>query len=285
MKLKERIRYLFEKYNFSPNLSLSQNFLIDPKIASRIVEEAGLKREDSVLEVGAGTGVLTSYLVERAKKVWAVEIDERLCRILKDELSDRENLEVICKDIIHLDLKKLFSDSGKEKIKVVGNLPYHVASFLLLHFARENWWDIMLFTIQREVADKLLSPPGDKKRGVLTVLMSYYTDMERVIDIPPQAFYPPPRVSSTVVRIRKRKITPVKDEKLFTSTVKAAFSSKRKILLNSIARGLNLPRGLTREVLIKSGISEKKRAEELKIEDFIRISNLLLERKVASKCC
>lgn len=283
MKLKERTEYLFEKYNFFPNSSLSQNFLIDLKTVCRIVEEIGLKKGDLVLEIGAGTGVLTSYLLEKAKKVWAVEIDEKLCQILKDELGEKGNLEVICEDVTKLDIKKLFS--GKDKIKVVGNLPYHIASFLLLHLARENWWDIMLFTIQREVADKLLSSPGEKKRGALTVLMSYYTDMERVIDIPPQAFYPPPKVSSTVVRIRRKKDFSAKDEKLLVSTIKAAFSSRRKMLLNSLAKGLNLPKEVVRSVLINSGIPEKKRAEQLKIEDFVKISNLLWEKKIASKCC
>jgi len=279
MKLKEKVEYLFQKHNFFPQRSLSQNFLIDPGILSRLVEEIHLKEDDLILEIGAGTGILTSHLVKKAKKVWAVEIDEKLCQILKKELNKRENLRIICADITRLCMEKLLPE--EEKIKVVGNLPYHIASWLMFHLVKKPWVDLMVFTIQREVAGKLLSPPGDKKRGTLTVLISYYADVERVIDVPPQAFYPSPRVGSTVIRIKPEKKLLARDEKLFLATVKAAFASRRKTLLNSLSRGLGVSREEVRTVLAKSGIPEKKRAEELKVEDFVSISNLFQEERIA----
>ena len=181
MKLKEQINFIFEKYNFFPRKSLSQNFLIDPKILSRLIEEINLKGQDLVLEIGAGTGILTSELASRARKVWAVEIDEKLCEILKEELAESSNLEIICADVTKLCLEKFFPQ-GK-KIKVVGNLPYHIASWLMLELARKYWVDHMVFTIQREVAEKITASPGSKKRGMLTVLLTYYADVEKVIDM------------------------------------------------------------------------------------------------------
>jgi len=281
MKLKEKLQHLLVIHDFFPKSYLSQNFLIAPNIILRIVEEIEIGKKDLVLEIGAGTGILTSHLVKKAKKVWAVEVDEKLCRILREEMGKAENLEIICKDIKQVDLDKLFS--GRGKIKVVGNLPYHIASRLILHLIRKKWWKVMIFTIQREVAERLLSPPGDKKRGVLTVITSYYADVEKVIDIPPQAFYPPPRVSSTVIRLRPGKRLKAKNEDFLIATVKAGFASRRKTLLNCFSRELKLPRNLIEDVLIKSEIPEKARAEELKVEDFVRLSNLLLDEELARK--
>jgi len=274
MKLKEKVEYLLAKHNLWPKSSLSQNFLIDPRIVSRLVEEVGLGEKEVVVEIGAGTGVLTSVLVERAKKVLAVEVDKDLCRILEDELGGKNNLEIICEDITKLDLDKLVS--GENKVKVVGNLPYHIASHLLLHLVRERWWQVAVFTVQREVAERLLSPPGNKTRGALTVIVSYYSDVERIMDIPSQAFYPAPKVTSTVVRMKpKEREFVAKNEDFFVNVVKASFSARRKILLNSLKRGLRLSREIVGEILVKSGVSEKMRAEELEVEDFIKISNQL----------
>lgn len=273
MKLKERLERLLTGYNLCPKSYLSQNFLIDPRILSRMVREIGLEEKEVVVEIGAGTGILTSHLTRKAKKVLAVEIDEELCKILKDELKDKKNLEIVCKDVTELNLERLFS--GKDEIKVAGNLPYHIASRLLLDLVRKKWWKVMIFTVQREVAERLLSPPGTKTRGALTIITSYFANVKKIIDVPPQAFYPAPKVSSTIIKITPNKGLEAKDEKLFINTVKASFSFRRKTLLNSVVRELNLSREGVRDILAKSGVSEKARAEELEVEDFIRISNLL----------
>ena len=133
----------------------------------------------------------------------------------------------------------------------------------------------MVFTIQREVADRLLSPPGNKTRGALTVIVSYYADIEKVIDIPPQAFYPAPKVSSTVVRIKSKKEDGAKNEELFLDTVRAGFAARRKTLLNCLTKELSLPRPLVRNILAECEIPEKRRAEQLEVEDFVKISNFL----------
>jgi len=278
MKLKEKVENLLKAYDFSPKSYFSQNFLIDPRIIARLVEEIKIEKDDLILEIGAGTGILTSFLVEKARKVWAVEVDEKLCEILKKELGEKEELEIICQDIAKVNLDLLFS--GK-KIKVVGNIPYHITSWLLLFLVRKKWWKQMILTIQKEVAEKLTSPPGDKKRSFLPVVVSFYADVRKVMDIPPQAFYPSPKVTSSVVRLRPKKKTEELDEELFMKIVKAAFTSKRKTLVNSLSMKLKLPREIIKDVLLKVGLSEKIRAEKLKTEDFVEITKFFMEEKIA----
>ena len=278
MKLKKRLEHLLTLYDVSPKSFLSQHFLIDIKGVSRLLWEIGLEKTDLVLEIGAGTGILTSHLAEKAKKVWAVEVDEELCHILRDELQGKGNVEILCQDITRLDLDILFV--GKNDIKVIGNLPYHIASWLLLHLAGKKWWNVIICTVQREVAQRLLSPPGKKTRGALTVMVSYYTNVEKIMDIPPQAFYPVPKVSSTVVRMRPREGFEAKSEELFLDMVKAGFTNRRKTLLNSLTRELHLPRQMVQDTLTRCGVPEKTRAEELQVKDFVTISNLLLKERV-----
>ena len=148
MKLKEKLENLLALYDFSLKSSLSQNFLIDSKIVLRLAQEMELEKKDLVLEIGCGTGILTHHIAKKAKKVWAVEIDKELCSILKGQLKNLGNLEIINEDITKLDLGKLFYN--KNNLKVVGNLPYHITSWLLLHLVREKWWKVMIFTIEPE---------------------------------------------------------------------------------------------------------------------------------------
>lgn len=275
MRLKEKLEYFLGSYNLCPKSSLSQNFLIDPKMVARIVDEIGPKKDEVVVEIGAGTGILTSHLVNKTGKVLAIEIDEGLCRIIRHQLGGEERLEIVCQDVTRVNLDSLIPKENK--VKVVGNLPYHIASWLILHLTEKRWWEVMVFTIQREVAQRLLAPPRDKARGALTVIVSYYADIERLIDIPPQAFYPAPKVSSTVVRIKpaNREVV-AKDEKFFKNLVKAGFSFRRKTLSNSLAKELGIAKQRMKQTLAEANIPEKARAEELEVEDFIKLSNILL---------
>lgn len=285
MKLKAELEQLMAVYSFSPRAYLSQNFLIDPRVVSRLIAEIKLEEKDLVLEIGAGTGVLTSQLIEKAAKVWAVEVDGTLCKVLTDKFGASSNLEIIERDIAKVDFDNLFS--GVHSIKVIGNLPYHIATRIILDFVTKKWWKSMLFTIQREVAERILSSPGKKTRGALTVNTSYYVTVERIMDIPAQAFFPIPKVTSTVMSMKPRKIKiEAKNERLFLDVVSASFSNRRKTLLNSLSRGLNLPRDFTQNILRSAKIPEKIRAEQMEVEDFVRMSNVLLEkRRDDAFCC
>jgi len=276
-KLKEKTEYLWYKYDFVPKRRLSQNFLIDPHIVERIIKALELSEEDTVLEIGAGTGVLTEQLVQKGSRVIAVEVDKRLCTLLREELKGYDNLEVICADITRIPLEEKFFKSGL--VKVVGNLPYQIASSLLLSLVPQDWIKFLVVMVQREVAQRIMAKPGDKRRGVLSVLLNYYSTISRITDVPPQAFVPPPKVGSSVVKIKKRKSYRIKAENGFSLVVRAAFSLKRKMLANSLSAGLGINRELIKEKLSKAGVDWRRRPEDLSVEEFVRISNSL--RKVS----
>ena len=273
MKLKEKTEYLWEKYNFTPKKELGQNFLIDPCIVDRIIESSKLTKADTVVEVGAGTGVVTERLAKSAGKVIGVEIDEKLCQILKEELADYDNLKIICGDIEQFCFQKRFTQS--QSVKIVGNLPYQIASSFLLNLARKEWIKFMVVMVQREVAEKLLARPGEKKRGTLTVLMNYYTIINRVINAPPQVFIPAPKVGSSLIRIDRKENRLAKNEDRFMSVVKGAFRLRRKMLVNALSSELGKDKTLIKERLNRIGINGKRRAEDLTVEEFVRISEAL----------
>jgi len=273
MKLKDKVEYLWHKYNFTPKRELGQNFLIDPHIIERIIETLKLNKEDTILEIGAGTGVLTEKLVEKGGEVIAVEVDKNLCKMLKKELEEHLNLKIICEDITQISFDEEFKQA--KSVKLAGNLPYYIASSILLDMIKKDWIKFMVVMVQREVAERLLAKPGNKKRGKLTVLMDYYGDREKIIDVPPQAFIPPPNVGATLLKIEKRERYKAKDENNFFSVVKAAFSSRRKMLANSLSKGLGINKDLIKEKLESTGIDWEERAEELTEEEFISISNSL----------
>ncbi|RLE06935.1 ribosomal RNA small subunit methyltransferase A [Candidatus Aerophobetes bacterium] len=274
MKLKEKTEYLWYEYNFTPRRELGQNFLIDPHIVDRIIESLKLTRSDVVLEIGAGTGVLTEKLVQRSGKVVAVEIDERLCELLRKELKGYKNLEIVCEDITKIPLGEKFSNLDYS-VKVAGNLPYGIASSLLLNLAKQEWVKEMVVMVQREVAERMLAKPGCKKRGALTVLLNYYATSSKIIDVPPQAFTPSSKVGSSVIKVKKKSKHRVKDEENFASVVKASFSLRRKMLANSLSAGLGMDRELIKERLRQVEIDWRRRAEELTLEEFIRMSESL----------
>ena len=281
MKLKEKTEWLWQKYHFTPKKDLGQHFLIDPLILDRIVKSLHLKIHDELLEIGAGTGTLTERLAQEGTKLVAVEVDEALCQILKEELKDYPNVKIICEDISQFSLEEQFKGS----FKVVGNLPYQIASSLLLNLIKRENVGLLVVMVQREVAERLLSPPGCKKRGVLTVLMQHYALIENIIDVPSHAFIPPPRVASSLIRIERRKIHPPEEAQVIFRVVKAAFSSRRRMLINALSGALRRDKNLIREKLREAGIDEELRAEDLVEEDFIKLCQVLREEIYEKKDC
>jgi len=273
MKLKEKTEYLWEKYNFTPKKELGQNFLIDPCIVDRIIESSKLTKADTVVEVGAGTGVLTERLAKSAGKVIGVEIDKKLCQILREELAKYDNLKIICEDIERFCFEKRFDQP--QSVKIVGNLPYQITSSFLLNLARKEWIKFMVVMVQRGAAGRLLARPGDKRRGRLTVLMNYYTTINRVIDVPPQAFIPAPKVGSSLIRIDRKKNHLAKNEDRFIAVVKGAFRWRRKMLVNALSKELGKDKTLVKERLNRIGINGERRAEDLTVEEFVRVSEVL----------
>ncbi len=261
-----------------PKKSLSQNFLINDRAANRIVDSLDLNENDIVLEIGAGSGALTKHLLNKAKKVVAVEIDRRLCDVLQQKFTSHHNLSIINADILKVNLHDLISP--ERSCKVVGNLPYQITSPVLT-FLLENrrLINACVLMVQKEVALRLSSRPGNKDWSPLSIAVQLYADVEILFHLKPSSFFPRPGVDSSVIRLKFLPQTKVQvqDEKRFFMVIRAAFGQRRKILLNSLAANLDLPKGQLEVIFNRIGLDPKRRAETLEMDEFARLSSALYE--------
>jgi 16S rRNA (adenine1518-N6/adenine1519-N6)-dimethyltransferase len=246
--------------------SLGQHFLNNPVILGNIVGAAELEPEDLVVEIGPGPGELTRLIAERAKKVIAIELDETLYENLKPKLSKYSNIELIQGDALEYPFKTL------PEFKVVANIPYYITTPIIFRLleAKETLKSITL-TIQKEVAERIVAPPGGKDYGVLTIAVRYHASANLRMIIPKEAFRPVPKVDSAVVHITilERPSVVVEDEALFFRVVRKAFSQRRKMLSNSL-KGMRLNAGAWLE---RAGIDPQRRPETLSMEEFARLAN------------
>jgi 16S rRNA (adenine1518-N6/adenine1519-N6)-dimethyltransferase len=255
-----------------PKKSLGQNFLRDPHYLRRIAEAARINASDPILEIGPGLGHLTRVLLGLAGHVLAIEVDDRLIPRLRREFSIAENFTLIHADALEYDYSSLTGTW-----KVVGNLPYYVATpiiqKLIEHRTRFSSITIML---QREVAERIAAPPGGKQYGYFSVLVQFYAEPRIEFNVPPGAFTPKPEVNSSVITltIRDRPAADVKDEAFFFHMVKAAFSQRRKTLRNSLKQ-LETPREKMEAVFGSTGIDLGRRAETLSIAEFGALADFL----------
>jgi 16S rRNA (adenine1518-N6/adenine1519-N6)-dimethyltransferase len=273
---------IVDKYKFKFSKSLGQNFLIDDNIVESIVDGADVKSEDYIVEVGPGIGTLTREMGKIAKKVVAIEIDRKLIPILKDTLSDLDNVEVVNQDILKADIHNLIKDKlDGGPIKLVANLPYYITTPIVMKFLEEHVpvTDIVVM-VQKEVADRMNAVPGTKDYGALSVAVQYYCDTDIVAKVPRHMFVPQPNVDSVVIglRVRSTKKYIVDSEEIFFKTVKASFGQRRKTLLNSLS-GLGMfdKEGL-KEILKEANIDEKRRGETLSVDEFANLSNIVNAR-------
>ena len=248
--------------------SLGQNFLFDPAILGRIIEASGIGPDDTVVEIGPGPGRLTLMLSKIAKRVIAIELDSDLYRKLQDELTGRENVELVLGDA----LKYRYDDLGP--FKVVANIPYYITTPIIFSLieARSNLVSMTL-TIQKEVAQRIVASPGPKDYGVLSLAVQYHADPEIKFIIPAGAFRPVPKVDSAVIKMHIRK-TPkvvVADEVLLFKIIRAGFSQRRKTLSNALKP--LMPD--IRDVLIDAGIDPGRRGETLSMDEFAKLADHL----------
>ena len=258
-----------------PIKSFGQSFLTYEPAADRIVEELGLSRDDEVIEIGPGKGVLTSRLLERCRRLTAVEVDGRLVELLRSEFAGQANLDLVHQDILGFDFSR-FRD-----VVVCGNLPYNISSQILFRLLDNlSGWKRGVFTLQREFATRLLAAPGNKDYGAVTVLFELWTERQKLFNLEPDCFKPSPDVMSTVISIRRRDkpLCPVRDAELFKRVVKAAFAQRRKTLGNNLNNGLGLDRPALVEIEQASEIDLKRRAETLSLSDFCRLTETLCAR-------
>ncbi len=229
---------VINKHEFAFQKKFGQNFLIDEGIVNKIVREAGVTKDDFVLEIGPGIGTMTQLLCEQAGGVAAVEIDTNLIPILKETLAEYDNVTIINEDILKVDIKKLAEEkNGGKPIKVVANLPYYITTPIIMGLFESNVpIDSITVMVQKEVADRMQVGPGTKDYGALSLAVQYYSKPQVVINVPPECFIPRPNVGSAVIRLTRYKepLVKVKDEKLMFKLIRASFNQRRKTLANGL---------------------------------------------------
>lgn len=262
--------------------ALGQNFLVDGNVIANIVRAAELGSDDRVLEIGPGRGAITSRLAGTAARVVAVEWDRELVPLLRENLGEYGNTEIVHGDILRTDLKLLLPAFWTGRWKVVANLPYNISSQILFKFIDDrSLFSDLLLMLQKEVGDRLVAPPSCKDYGVLTVLCGLYFDIQKVFLVKPSSFRPIPKVDSSVLRFR---VLPgpridVGDEQLFRRVVKASFAQRRKTLWNCLkaADFFSDDAGL-HEAFGLAGIDEKRRGETLSLEEFAILTKSVMSR-------
>jgi 16S rRNA (adenine1518-N6/adenine1519-N6)-dimethyltransferase len=271
-----------------PRKDLGQNFLVDSSYLDVIVSAADLGRADAVLEIGAGTGVLTRALAERAAHVIAVELDDRLVRVLRAAFEGCRNVDIVHGDVLELCLTDLmqFDRLAYRKCKVVANLPYYITSPVILKLLEElRYLERIVVLVQKEVAERMIAAPGSKRYGAFSVVVQYRAVPELIAIVPPEAFHPSPKIDSAVVRLLMRREPPVNvaSEDMFFAVVRAGFAMRRKTLLRALAMAGETREALTgidektvRQALEVAGVRPDRRAETLTIDDFGRLADALL---------
>ncbi len=276
-----RTREVLERHHMSAKKKFGQNFLIDSGVLEGIVEAAGVTKDDFVLEIGPGIGTLTQYLAEAAGKVVAVEIDKSLLPVLDDTLSDYDNVTVINKDVLKVDIAALAEEyNGGNPVKVVANLPYYITTPIIMKlFESGAPIESITVMVQQEVAERMAAGPGSKDYGSLSLAVGFYAEARQVMDVPPSSFIPQPGVGSAVVSLKKYD-TPrvsVRDEKYMFEIIRTSFNQRRKTIANSISNNphLGASRQLVQDALVGMGIDERARGEILSLEQFAELSDIL----------
>lgn len=273
------LKSALKRYNISPKKYLGQNFLVDEVVVDRMIRACGLVKDDWVMEIGAGLGVLTRRLAREVKNVLAVEKDRNVCVALRDMVKGSGNINIICDDFLGLDIERTLIEAP-EKIKVIGNLPYYITSPIIekLITNRLNF-DSIYITVQKEVAERICASPGGKDYGSLSVFVQFYTRPRILLNIGRDCFYPEPEVDSSFVELMvlRKPSVDVNDADKFFAVVKAGFGQRRKTLLNSLlsSEAITLDKNALAELLKKIGIDPGIRAEKLSLEQFARIANAI----------
>ena len=277
----EGTKAVLNRYPFVFQKKFGQNFLIDPHVLDKIINAADITKEDCVIEIGPGIGSVTEALIANAGKVISIEIDDQLIPILTEQFGECENFRLIHKDVLKVDLHKLIEgESPNRRIKVVANLPYYITTPIVMMLLEHNLpIESITVMVQKEVADRMSSGPGSKQYGAITVAMKYYCDTYLVANVPQNCFMPRPNVDSAVIKLtlHQEPIVDIQDEAQLLKIIKAAFSQRRKTLLNTLSSNGNL--GVSKEdiknILEETGIGPNTRGETLSLEDYARLSNFI----------
>ncbi len=268
-----------KKYDLKLTKTLGQNFLTDINIIRKIVDAGEVTDKDLVIEIGPGIGAMTVVLSERAGKVVAVEIDKNLIPALKENLAHCTNLEIIHADIMKVDIPSLVS-GWDGPLKVISNLPYYITTPIVMMLLESDIpFDMLVFMVQKEVAQRMAAAPSTKDYGALTIAVNYYADPKLCFTVSKNCFIPKPDVDSAVVRLKKRvhASTVEVSKQAFFRVVRSAFSMRRKTLLNSLGSQPWLSGGKEglKAIMGEAGLPESIRAEELTLEQFVNLTRCI----------
>lgn len=274
----EETKFLMKKYHLTANKKLGQNFLIDNIAVEKIVEASNISCDDMIIEIGPGLGTLTSYLLEKAGKVVAIELDDRMIGILKDRFTLYKNFELIQNDVLKVDLDSIIKENSNFKtVKIVANLPYYITTPIIMKLLEENLKiESIVVMVQKEVAQRIVAIPGSKFSGAITYSVHFYATPSEVTLVPKTSFIPEPEVDSEVIKLDIRENVPVllDNKELFFKIIKASFMQRRKTLLNGLINGKILKnKEEVKEIFKKLNFTDNIRGEELTLEQFAQLSN------------
>lgn len=269
-----RARVALEKHFFRPTHSLGQNFILDDGFLSLLLDLANIDASENVLEIGPGPGVMTSLIAGRAKKVLAIEMDEKLRPVLNDVLSGQDNAEVIFTDAMRADLSVIVREKFDGSYRVIANLPYYITADLIQKMlSTRPLPQSICVMVQREAAERLMSNPGAKNWCALAATVRYFGDCEILEDVPPQRFDPPPHVESCFIRIsfRDERLLPEGEEEAFLKLIRCCFHMRRKTLLNNLKSFYGMKQEAASAAIEAAGLPAQVRGEVLTLEDMVRL--------------
>ena len=275
------VRELCARHGFTLSKGFGQNFIVNPGVCPKIVEAAGIGPDWGVLEIGPGIGVLTRELARRAARVVAVEVDNRLPPLLAETLAGYDNVEIVMQDILKVDIAALIRERfAGMPVAVCANLPYYITSPILMRLLEEKL-PIRQITVmvQKEAAERICAAPGTRQAGAISYAVAYYARPQVLFSVQPGSFYPPPKVTSAVIRLEVYPTppVPVAHEAGYFRLVRAAFSQRRKTAANSISAGLGVPKARVAAALERAGLPAAVRPEQLTLEQFAALERAMAE--------
>ncbi len=280
MEIKDyKTQELVKKYNFKFSKSLGQNFLIDDSVLTDIVQGADVNGEDLVIEIGPGVGTLTAQLLNKAKRVVSIELDNDLIPILQEELGSHPNFSLVHKDALKVDFNEIIGD--EKSVKLVANLPYYVTTPIIVNLLKEKYnFKSLTIMIQKEVAERINAEPNCKEYGSLSLLVQYYCNTKIIRKVSPSSFIPRPKVDSIVIRLDRldKPRVEVKDEKLMFDIIRSSFNMRRKTLWNGV-KNIGIDKENLQKAFDDASIDPKRRGETLSLEEFAKLSDEIYKYK------
>ena len=273
------IKDILNRHGFSFSKGLGQNFLINPSVCPRMAEMGGAQPGYGMIEIGAGFGVLTVELAQRADKVVCVEIDSRLLPILDETLADFDNIKIVNEDVLKVDLNALIKEEfGDMPVMVCANLPYYITSPIIMKLLEDRLpVENITVMVQKEAAQRICAKEKSRDAGAISLAVNYYAQPTVCFNVSPGSFFPPPKVTSSVIRLdicKNPKVTP-KSEKNMFRLIRAAFTQRRKTFVNSTAATLGMAKADIEAALVQIGENPMVRPEQLSLEQFCQLSDIL----------